>query len=111
MSSGERKLDPEALEEFITKAREQIDVIEDELVKKLRPGEVLGKQPAFGHLGSSDSAQETYEGFHRSTWDNLQNFRLNLYGLIDIAEKAIESSRTDEDASQYGFNKAADDLT
>ena len=88
------ELDPEALQEYRTLVQEQLDHL-DSIIPRLKKGNELGRLPAFGQLDGSVSAQTNYETFHKTTWENLQNLRASLSGIIetleDTAELAVEA--------------------
>ncbi|MCD0442310.1 hypothetical protein LO763_01550 [Glycomyces sp. A-F 0318] len=83
-----KQVDPEALRAYRTKVQAQLDIVENDIIPKLRNGEALGKMPAFGAMGGSDAARGTYETFHSTTWDNLQALRESLHGIIDTLEES-----------------------
>lgn len=97
---AERVIDPEALEEYRTLIREQLDHLET-IIPKLEKGQSLGRAPAFGQMDASKTAHESYGQFHQTTWDNLQDLREALHGMIktlnDSAELAEESDQAAED--------------
>jgi hypothetical protein len=97
---AERVIDTEALEEYRTVVREQLDHLES-LIPRLESGQRLGLLPAFGQLDASATARTNYETFHQTTWDNLQDLREALHGMIttlnDSADLAEESDQAAED--------------
>ncbi|WP_030144249.1 hypothetical protein [Glycomyces sp. NRRL B-16210] len=102
---AKRVLDPEALRKYRNITQAQLDFVEDVLIPKLRTGEVLGNEPGFGLLDSSEAARESYKVYHKQTWDNLQDLRKNLTGIIktlndsaDLSEEA-EEINVDETSS------------
>lgn len=92
-----KQVDPEALRAYRTKVEAQLEIIENDIIPKLRNGEVLGKMPAFGAMASSDAARTSYETFHSTTWENLQALRESLHGIIDTL---TESGNLHEDTDQ-----------
>lgn len=103
-----RVLDPQALEDYRTIIREQIDFLETELIPMLRPDADLGKMPAFGFLPSSETARSNYEGFHTTTWDNLQMLREALYGMIKTLNDSAELSDEAESENVTDMGEYAD---
>lgn len=97
---AERVIDSEALEEYRTVVREQLDHLES-LIPRLENGQRLGLLPAFGQLDASATARTNYETFHSTTWNNLQDLREALNGMIttlnDSAELSDESDQAAED--------------
>jgi hypothetical protein len=100
---AERVIDTEALEEYRTLVREQLDHLES-LIPRMEHGQRLGLLPAFGQLDASATARTNYEAFHQTTWDNLQDLREALHGMIktlndsaDLAEEADETSAGEMD--------------
>ncbi len=97
MTAPSKKVDPEALRAYRTAVQAQLDIIENEVIPKLRNGEVLGKMPAFGVLESSQAAVTSYTTFHETTWNNLQAVRESLHGIIDtLTESGNLHEETDE---------------
>jgi hypothetical protein len=97
---AERVIDTEALEEYRTLIREQLDHLES-IIPRLENGQSLGRAPAFGQMDASAAARESYTQFHQTTWDNLQDLREALHGMIktinDSADLAEESDQAAED--------------
>jgi len=97
---AEREIDPEALEEYRTLIREQLDLLES-IIPRLENGQSLGRAPAFGQLDASATAHTNYATFHQTTWDNLQDLREALHGMIktlnDSADLAEESDQASAD--------------
>ena len=97
---AERVIDPEALEEYRTLVREQLDLLES-IIPRLENGQSLGRAPAFGQMDASKAAHESYAQFHQTTWDNLQDLRGALHGMIktlnDSADLAEEADQAGED--------------
>lgn len=97
---AERVIDTAALEEYRTVVREQLDHLES-LLPRMEHGQRLGLLPAFGQLDASATARANYEAFHQTTWDNLQDLREALHGMIktlnDSADLAAESDQTAAD--------------
>src|SRR5690606_1257730 len=91
------EMDPEALNEYRTLVQQQLDHLET-IIPRLEKGNKLGRLPAFGQLDSAATARTNYETFHKTTWDNLQNLREALNGMIetldDAAELAVEADET-----------------
>lgn len=102
-----KQVDPEALRAYRTKVEQQLEIVENTLIPKLRNGEVLGKMPAFGYLESSQSAKTSYETFHSTTWDNLQALRQSLEGIIDTL---TESGDLHEDTDAESATDFEDEL-
>jgi hypothetical protein len=107
MTAPSKKVDPEALRAYRTIVEAQLDIVENEIIPKLRNGEVLGKMPAFGVLESSGSAVTSYETFHSTTWDNLQALRESLHGIIDTI---TESGNLHEDTDEQSGADFEDEL-
>ena len=95
---AEREIDSEALSDYRKMIREQLDHLE-ELIPKLENGQPLGRLPAFGRLDSSETARTNYQTFHQTTWDNLQDLREALYGMIKTLNKSAELSDEAEEAN------------
>lgn len=97
---AERVIDPEALEEYRALIREQLDHLET-IVPRLENGQSLGRAPAFGQMDASEAAHTSYAQFHQTTWDNLQDLREALHGMIktlnDSADLAEEADQAGED--------------
>lgn len=93
----ERVLDPEALRAFRDVAQAQLDYIEDVLIPKLKTGEVLGVEPGFGLLDSSEAARTAYQTFHEQTWNNFQDLRRNLVGIINTLNDSADLSEEAEE--------------
>lgn len=97
MASTSKQVDPEALRAYRTKVEAQLDIVENEIIPKLRNGEALGRMPAFGAMTGSDAARTAYETFHSTTWENLQALRESLSGIIDtLTESGDLHEETDE---------------
>ncbi|WP_026928509.1 hypothetical protein [Glycomyces tenuis] len=99
------ELDPEALEEYRTVIRGQLDHLEA-IIPVLSNGEPLGRMPAFGQMDGSNTARENYTAFHETTWNNLQDLREAMYGMIktlnetaDLAEESDQAAATDMQAN------------
>lgn len=97
------KVDPEALRAYRDKVQAQLDVVENELIPKLRNGQALGRMPAFGLLQSSDSARSSYTTFHETTWNNLQAMRESLQGIIDTLDSSAEAHGASDEVSGQNF--------
>jgi hypothetical protein len=92
-----KQVDPEALRAYRTKVEAQLEIVENEIIPKLRNGQALGKMPAFGAMSGSDAARTSYETFHSTTWENLQALRESLHGIMDTLD---ESGNLHEDTDQ-----------
>jgi hypothetical protein len=97
MNAPNKQVDPEALRAYRTKVQTQLDIVENDIIPKLRNGEALGKMPAFGATQSADAARTSYTTFHQTTWDNFQALRESLHGVIDtLTESGNLHEETDE---------------
>lgn len=108
---AERVLDPDALRTFRNVAQAQLDFIEDVLIPRMRTGEALGVEPGFGLLDSSAAARETYKIFHEQTWENLQDLRRNLTGIIKTLNDSADLSEEAEDINVEETSSYDNDLT
>jgi hypothetical protein len=95
---AERVIDTEALEEYRTLVREQLDHLES-LIPRLENGQRLGLLPAFGQLDASATARTNYETFHSTTWNNLQDLREALNGMITTLNDSAELSDESDQAA------------
>jgi len=107
MASTSKKVDPEALRAYRTMVEAQLDIVENDIIPKLRNGSPLGKMPAFGVMQNSDTARSTYETFHSTTWENLQALRESLHGIIDTL---TESGNLHEDTDEQSGADFDDEL-
>ncbi|WP_205326013.1 hypothetical protein [Glycomyces sp. YM15] len=105
-----RVLDPEALRAFRDVAQAQLDYIEDVLIPKMRTGEVLGVEPGFGLLESSEQARKAYGDFHKLTWDNLQALRKDLTGMVKTLNDSADLSEEAEDTNVQETSAYENDL-
>jgi hypothetical protein len=105
-----RVLDPEALRAFRDVTQAQLDYIESALIPKMRTGQVLGVEPAFGLLDSSDAARDAYGQFHKLTWENLQAVRKDLTGIIKTLNDSAELSEEAEDTNVQETSAYENDL-
>jgi uncharacterized protein YjgD (DUF1641 family) len=105
-----RELDPEALEEYRTLVQEQLDHI-DTIIPKLKNGNALGRLPAFGQLDASVTARTNYETFHKTTWENLQNLRSALSGMIETLDDSVELATDADEESASEFENYESELT
>ncbi|MQM28257.1 hypothetical protein [Glycomyces albidus] len=92
-----RELDPEAIQEYKALIQEQLDHL-DGIIPRLKKGEVLGRLPAFGQLDASATARTNYQTFHSTTWDNLQNLRVSLSGMMETLQASADQSDESDDA-------------
>ncbi|GAB3992389.1 hypothetical protein GCM10029992_01210 [Glycomyces albus] len=107
---AEIEIDPTALEEYRTVVREQLDYLET-IIPRLEKGKALGRMPAFGRLDSAEAARTNYQTFHETTWNNLQDLRQSLDGMItglndsaELAEENDENSASEIGAYDDGLN-------
>jgi hypothetical protein len=105
-----RKLDPEALNAYRTVAREQLDKLEQELIPMLENGKELGKMPAFGRLEGAEAARTNYGEFHSTTWENLQDLREALHGVIKTLTDSGNLSEESEEENVTDINSYDDAL-
>lgn len=105
-----RKLDPEALSAYRTIVRAQLDTLEEQLVPMLENGQELGKMPAFGQMDGSRSARQNYEAFHKTTWDNLQDLREAMHGMIKTLNESGDLSDESEEANVTDMDTMEDEL-
>ncbi|MFC4334436.1 hypothetical protein [Salininema proteolyticum] len=106
----ERHVEPDALRQYATLAQSQLDIIEQDLIPRLRREGALGKEPAFGALDQSQSAITQYADMHQTAWSNLQNFRKNLYGLLDVIQASLDNYAEADEAGAEGIDKTAEEL-
>lgn len=106
---AERTLDTEALQEYKTLIQEQLDHLDD-IIPRLKKGQVLGRLPAFGQLDASATARTNYETFHSTTWDNLQNLRVSLSGMMETLQDSIDLSDESDDAAVNEMNSYEGEL-
>lgn len=93
-----RELDPDALRAFRDVAQAQLDFIESDLIiGKLRTGNELGNEPGFGLLDNSETARQQYQTFHEQTWNNLQELRRHLIGIINTLNASADLSDESEE--------------
>jgi len=107
MTAPTKHVDPEALRAYRTQVQAQLDIVENEIIPKLRNGQPLGKMPAFGAMQNSDAARTSYETFHSTTWENLQALRESLSGIIDTL---TESGDLHEDSDEESATDFEDEL-
>ncbi|GAA1688634.1 hypothetical protein GCM10009830_40320 [Glycomyces endophyticus] len=93
-----RQIDPEAIQEYKTLIQEQLDHL-DEIIPQLKKGQVLGRLPAFGQLDASATARTNYETFHSTTWDNLQNLRVSLSGMMETLQSSSDNAEETDEAA------------
>jgi uncharacterized protein YjgD (DUF1641 family) len=93
-----REIDPEAIQEYKTLIQEQLDHL-DEIIPRLKKGQVLGRLPAFGQLDASATARTNYETFHSTTWDNLQNLRVSLSGMMETLQSSSDNAEETDEAA------------
>lgn len=107
-----RELDPAALRAFRDVAEAQLEFIEGEMIiGKMKTGNLLGNEPGFGLLDSSDSAREQYRAFHEQTWNNLQDLRKNLIGIINTLNASADLSDESEELNVQESSEIEDGLT
>ncbi len=104
-----RELDTEAIQEYKTLIQEQLDHL-DEIIPRLKKGEVLGRLPAFGQLDASATARTNYQTFHSTTWDNLQNLRVSLSGMMETLQSSADNSDESDDAAATEMTDYASEL-
>ncbi|GAA2319056.1 hypothetical protein GCM10009853_091410 [Glycomyces scopariae] len=104
-----REIDPEAIQEYKTLIQEQLDHL-DTIIPRLKKGEVLGRLPAFGQLDASAGARTNYETFHSTTWDNLQNLRVSLSGMMETLQDSADQSDESDDAVIADMNSYESEL-
>ncbi|GAB3649335.1 hypothetical protein [Glycomyces tarimensis] len=104
-----RELDTEALEEYRTIVREQLDHLES-IIPRLEKGQRLGRLPAFGQLDSAATARANYETFHETTWNNLQDLRQSLHGIIKTLNDSAELSEESDQAAATEMDSYANEL-
>ncbi|THV42576.1 hypothetical protein [Glycomyces buryatensis] len=98
-----REIDTEALEEYRSVVRDQLELL-DSIITKLENGQPLGRLPAFGQLDASVTAKQNYETFHETTWTNLQNLRESLHGMITTLNDSAELSEEADAAAESDLN-------
>lgn len=101
---AERVIDTEALEEYRTLIREQLEHL-DSIIPRLENGQKLGRAPAFGQMDASKAAHESYAQFHQTTWDNLQDLREALHGMITTLNDSAELAEESDQAAQDEMNR------
>ena len=105
-----RVLDPESLRAFRDVAQAQLDYIETALIPRMKTGQTLGVEPAFGLLDSSQAAISTYGEFHKQTWNNLQSLRKDLTGIIKTLNDSADLSEEAEDINVQETSAYQNDL-
>ncbi|MEU6249644.1 hypothetical protein [Glycomyces sp. NPDC047010] len=106
---AERTLDTEALQEYKDLIQEQLDHLDD-IIPRLKKGQVLGRLPAFGQLDASATARTNYETFHSTTWENLQNLRVSLSGMMETLQDSVDLSDESDDAVVADMNNYENEL-
>ncbi|MFB9662865.1 hypothetical protein ACFQS3_21865 [Glycomyces mayteni] len=106
---AERTLDTEALQEYKDLIQEQLDHLDD-IIPRLKKGQVLGRLPAFGQLDASATARTNYETFHSTTWENLQNLRVALSGMMETLQDSVDLSDESDDAVVADMNNYENEL-
>ncbi|RRR98258.1 hypothetical protein [Glycomyces terrestris] len=104
-----REIDTEAIQEYKALIQEQLDHL-DEIIPRLKKGQVLGRLPAFGQLDASATARTNYETFHSTTWDNLQNLRVALSGMMATLQDSADLSEESDDAAVTELNSYEGEL-
>ncbi|GAB4002866.1 hypothetical protein GCM10029992_42390 [Glycomyces albus] len=95
-----RRFDPEAVDEFISFLRDEIELVQNEIVEGyFKNGGALGRMPAFGIGAESDSLRERYATFHTGVWGDLQDLLASYHGFIDALEQVKEANAETEDAT------------
>ena len=108
----DRELDPAALRAFRDIAEAQLEFVEGELIiGKMKTGAVLGNEPGFGLLDSSETARDQYKIFHEQTWNNLQDLRRNLIGIINTLNASADLSEESEELNVQESSAIEDGLT
>ena len=104
------EIDPQALEEYRTVVREQLDFLET-IIPRMEKGNVLGRMPAFGRLDAAQTARVNYQTFHETTWNNLQDLRQSLEGMITGLNDSAELAEENDQNSADEINAYGDDLS
>lgn len=98
------EIDPQALKDYRTVVKAQLEHLES-IIPALENGQPLGRMPAFGQMEGSNTARQNYTAFHETTWNNLQDLREAMYGMIktlnesaDLAEESDEAAAGDMEA-------------
>lgn len=108
----DRELDPAALRAFRDVAEAQLAFVEGEMIiGKMKTGQILGNEPGFGLLDNSKTARDQYKEFHEQTWNNLQDLRKNLIGIINTLNDSADLSEESEDLNVQESAAIEDGLT
>lgn len=105
-----REIDSEALGEYRTIVQEQLEHL-DTIIPRLKNGNALGRLPAFGQLDASTTARTNYETFHQTTWENLQNLRAALGGMMQTLDDSAELSDDSDEESASEMENYESELT
>ncbi|GAB3656114.1 hypothetical protein [Glycomyces tarimensis] len=106
---AERVVDAQALEDYRNIVRAQLEHLES-IIPVLQNGEPLGRMPAFGQMQGSDTARDNYTQFHETTWNNLQDLREAMYGMIRTLNESAELSEESDVAASEDMQANYDDL-
>ena len=106
---AQRILDPAYLEAYRDELAARFNFVTEKL-QLLRTGEVLGVEPGFGLLDSSQQARRDYAAAHEEMWNNLQKLRADLYGAIVTINESLGVHTNSEDLNLAEFNSSQNDL-
>lgn len=100
-----RRFDPEAADEFISFLREEMATIQNSVIESyFKNGGPLGRMPAFGVGGNSQSLLGDYTRFHSGAWTDIQNLLASYQGIIDALDDIKEANADTEDAGTADFD-------
>ncbi|WP_335986470.1 hypothetical protein [Glycomyces sp. MUSA5-2] len=102
---AQRILDPAYLEAFRDELVNRLNHVTT-LTEMLLPGQVLGYEPGFGLLESSQDARRYYKDAHEEVWNNLQKLRQDLYGAIVTLNDAMGLHMESEELNVNNLNTA-----
>ncbi|MEV0650249.1 hypothetical protein AB0I28_33810 [Phytomonospora sp. NPDC050363] len=86
----------EALSAFQTTVRQQLDLVEDTIIAKLKGD--LALEPAFGKFPQAVQAAEKYKTNFGSAWTDVQGLRNALKAIDEACTQTLKNyGKTEED--------------
>ncbi|QSB05836.1 hypothetical protein [Natronoglycomyces albus] len=96
MSSGDRVFDPDEVALFRTTIEMQLEYLEEDIIIHLKEGGTLSYAPAFGLADEAGRAGDYSESF-TNIWQDLQNYKATLKGLIKTLDQTLEGEQFSEE--------------
>lgn len=94
MTTGDRKFDPEAVEEFKAYIEEKLKDLDEDVVPHMKGGGVLTKGPAFGLIEAGST--EKYNTFYREVFNDIQEVRGNYCAILRGLQAALDGNDVSE---------------